>query len=163
MNKISIPVKKRRILGANKGDMWLFYPVLIWLVLTFIIFFVFLGTDNPVFLLCFFASFLSIIPIFIVGYKKSNKYRGENAVFVENVTFEAKDGELFAGDIKLPNISVDRKAHHINVNDVAEVKTQVKGISISSQKASFIGTIEDPYYDEFMKFLRENEINNFRK
>lgn len=155
---ISIPVKKRRILGGNKGDMWVLYPVIIWLVVTLTTFIVAMVTDSTVLLLMFFVFSLSIIPIFALCYKKSKKFRGDNALYVEEVTFCAKEGVLYGGDTKLPNIYVDRKERCIYINDVVVLKSEVKGIPISTQKASFIGTIEEPYYDEFLKFLRANGI-----
>lgn len=154
MNMISLPVKRRMILGLNKGDMWVFYPVIIWLVVSLTTFFIYLGTDNTVILLVFFAVVLTIIPVFIFGYKKSNKYRGDNAYYTEEVTFHVEDGALFAGEIKILNISFNKKEHSFNVNDVEVKKSQVKGIPISVPKASFIGIIEEPYSNEFMKFIK---------
>ena len=159
MNTLMISVKQRRILGANKKDLWIFYSILIWLGLTMSLFFAFLATDIIVLFLVFVVSFFSIIPLFIVNYKKTAKFRGEKAFFMEEVTFRIEGGELYAGETKITNIQHDRKMKCVYVNDIQQVKTEVKGIPISSEKASFIGIVEEEYLNMFLSFLRENGIS----
>lgn len=155
---ITIPVKQTKIFGVNKKDKWCLLSVVIWLVVALALFFTFLATDNPVWLLIFFGGVLTIIPIFIVAYKWTNRYRGANAIFVGEVTFRAEDGELFVGDTLIPNIGFDGRKKCIYVNDTETVKSAVRGIPISVPKSSFLGIIEEPHVQEFLTFLLENGI-----
>lgn len=163
MESITLPVKQQKIVGVNNKAAWTLYSVVIWLFATLILFFVYLGTDNIVLLPVFFVSFLCIIPIFIVGNHIMKKYRGENAFFVEEVCFCAKNGELFAGEILITNIWLERKSKCICINDTKKVKTNVDGIPVSSDSSNFIGWIEEPYVEDFSLFLQRNGIRMERK
>lgn len=163
MDKLTIPVKQRKIMGVYKHSGWILYSIIVWLFVTLILFGVFFATDNLVMLLVAFGSFICIIPLFIVNLILSREYRGDRAWYNSEVVLQVKDNELFAGDIKIPNIVYYSKEKYVLINDTQKLEINVKGVPVTSNSSSFIGVIEEMYVDEFLKFVRSNGIEVAKK
>ena len=155
---ITLPVKKRRIFGADAKSRGILIALLIWLVVTLVTFFAFLATMQPVVFIIFCVCAISIIPISIVCIIKSKKYKGKNSFYTENVTFKVVDGILYAGDIAIPNIKYDSASNCICLNDTAEFEVMVRTASIKSEASRFIGFIEEPQIEDFKRFAAGNNL-----
>lgn len=155
---LKIQVKRRRILGENKEDNKIFYPIIIWIILSLTLFLLF-GIVNDYFLIPFFICFLCIIPIAIMFFKKMDEYKGEKSFYITNIEFNIKDNKLYANEFEITNIIYERKKNIFHVNDTHLIKTKVKGVKYDTPVSSFVGIIEENNVSEFKKFLEKNNIN----
>ena len=97
--------------------------------------------------------FFTIIPIVYCGRKKWILW-SEKSIINKEVTFNAVNGELYVDNKKM-NVAYNETKTEIYVDDfmIYEGKYGVKTTS-----ASFIGFIEEPYLQDFIKFLDEQSI-----
>ena len=144
-------VKVRNVL-EGKDVFKILIPIGIWIGLMIIA--ILMLSKTPLAILFIFAIFLAIIPTILYMNKSMDKYRSEKSFIEKEVTFNINNGNLYVDNKKM-NISQDKSKTKIFIDDIDTSRTRRTGTSIH---ATFIGVIEEPYYNDFIKFLNENEI-----
>lgn len=144
-------VKVRKILGG-RAALKMYAPIFIWLIAEFITFLIGVKVE-PLALLLMIIIFFTIIPIVYCGRKKRILW-GEKSIINKEVTFNAVNGELYVDNKKM-NVAYNETKTEIYVDDfmIYEGKYGIKTIG-----ATFIGFIEEPYLQDFIKFLDEQSI-----
>lgn len=153
----STTVRKRKILGANKNDALIFLPLAILFVLFMVFFTMFCKEIYWAAIPCLIV-FFSIIPITIFLRKKTDSHRGKKAFYNEEVTFDIKDGKLYADGQMITSIIINPRDKEIHIDNIQTSQVRVKSGNISANHATFIGTVEEPYMEAFEKYLRSNNI-----
>lgn len=102
-----------------------------------------------------FVLFLSIIPVMIVIRNMTKPFKGPQSFENKEVTFRAVDGVLYQDDVKI-DAAFDEAGESITVNDI-RVYSGSRYLS-GTYRASFIGIVEKPYMEGFLKFLQEQGI-----
>lgn len=152
MNVYTTTVNVRKIMGykdIRKGLIpFLMCPVLVIASLIVLRF-------TPFAVIGLLLVFVAIIPISIYFYKLTIPFRGKESFEKKEVVFTAKDGRLYTDEIKL-DVEWDETDHSVLVDNVHLVKPfrHQKGTVVTR----FVGIIEEPFADDFMSFLMENEI-----
>lgn len=100
--------------------------------------------------------FLSIIPIIIVIRRITKPYSGAQSFQNEEVTFRAVDGVLYKDDVKL-DVACGEDDESIYVEDI-HVYSGIKYYLTGTYKVSYIGVVEKPYAEGYMKYLKEQGI-----
>ncbi len=136
----------------NKDSMRLFPPIILWAVFTLGSFFAAALTGKPWLFITFAVLFLMIIPVFIVTLKIRKSIDKKNLI-PRDVSYEARDGELFCGDYPL-TVKYLTATGEIDLSCVKTTKTRYGKMSFLCYKAK----IESPYVPEFLNFLNENGI-----
>lgn len=144
-------VRKRKFLNGSDA-IKIFLPLAIWLMSCWIAFLIFVKISPMAFPL-FLLSFFSIIPV-LCYCRKQIAIFNEHAFVNEEVVFHVTDGILYVGDTKL---NVIKKQREIYVDNIAPAKPRLK-YNGSSLTYTFIGTIQEPYVDDFIKFLEEQHV-----
>lgn len=136
----------------GRAALKMYAPIFIWLIAEFITFIIGVKVE-PLALLLMFIIFFTIIPIVYCGRKKWILW-SEKSIINKEVTFNAVNGELYVDNKKM-NVAYNETKTEIYVDDfmIYEGKYGVKTTS-----ASFIGFIEEPYLQDFIKFLDEQSI-----
>ncbi len=144
-------VKVRKILGGREA-LKMYAPIFIWLIAEFIAFLIGVKVE-PLALFLMFIIFFTIIPIVYCGRKKWILW-SEKSIINKEVTFNAVNGELYVENKKM-NVAYNETETEIYVDDFVtyEGKYGVKTIG-----ATFVGYIEEPYLQDFIKFLNEQGI-----
>ena len=125
----------------------------IWLILMDIT--LFIGIKYTPFALLFMVIiFFSIIPIIFFMRKSTDEFRGEKAFITQEVTFKTIDGELYVKNKKM-NVKQNKSKTKIYIDDIRKVRTKY---GRNTSYATFIGTIEEPYLKDFIKFLDEQGV-----
>lgn len=145
-------VKTRKILG-NKEALKLILPLAIWFVVLIATFIIGIKVTAIAFAFLIIV-FLSIIPIAYHLRKSTHEFRGKESIINKEVVFNAINGELYVDNKKM-RVTQNKSKTKIYVDDIATYKARF-GAKTSS--ATFIGTIEKPYINDFIKFLDEQGI-----
>lgn len=145
-------VKVRKILNG-KVIAKIIIPLIIWIILIIIS----LGMKNALFVFpVMVIIFFSIIPICIYIHKITDEFRGEKSFITKQVTFKTINGELYVENIKM-NVKQNKSKTKIYVEDIRRLKTK-SGRNTNTYYTTFIGTIEEPYLKDFIKFLDEKGV-----
>ena len=138
------------------GDLEPLYPLFIWFILMIVSIILLAFTDFAVILLLF--GFLDLIPIFyfIIKYKKSFKQR-KKGYEKKEVVFSVINGELYVDNKKM-KVSQNKFKREIYVNDIVIKVIKSKFTITRAPIATFNGIIEEPYVNDFEKFLKEQGI-----
>lgn len=156
MNSYTTTVKVRKIMGfkdIRKGlTLLLLWPVLMIASLICLRF-------TPFAVLVMLLVFLAIIPICVYLGKLTAPFRGKESFEKKEVKFIIRDGSLYTGDIRL-DVEWDKTDHSILVDNAYLYKPfkHQKGTVVTK----FAGIIEEPFADDFMGFLRENNVEGIR-
>ena len=156
MNSYTTTVKVRKIMGfkdIRKGlTLLLLWPVLMIASLICLRF-------TPFAVLVMLLVFLAIIPICVYLGKLTAPFRGKESFEKKEVKFIIRDGSLYTGDIRL-DVEWDKTDHSILVDNAYLYKPfkHQKGTVVTR----FAGIIEEPFADDFMGFLRENNVEGIR-
>ena len=143
-------VKVRKLMPAR-----VFNPLWIWLILSLALL-ILLKYLNPIILALYLIGIvLSIIPTIYVLYQRTNEYRGENGFIEKEITFEAKNGNLYVNGNVMNNVKLGKRKKGIYVDDITTIKLMH---GQKHQTYTFVGHIEGPYVDDFITFLKENNI-----
>ena len=152
MNSYTTTVKVRKIMGfkdIRKGlTLLLLWPVLMIASLICLRF-------TPFAVLVMLLVFLAIIPICVYLGKLTAPFRGKESFEKKEVKFIIRDGSLYTGDIRL-DVEWDETDHSILVDNAYLYKPfkHQKGTVVTR----FAGIIKEPFADDFMGFLRENNV-----
>ncbi len=153
MDSCATTVKARKIMGfkdIRKG----LIPLLLWPVL--MIASLIIGVRvTPFALLVMLILFFAIIPICVYLGRLTAPFRGKESFEKKEVLFTVKDGRLYTGEIEL-EVEWDETDHSILVDNTYLYKPfkYQKGTVVTR----FAGIIEEPLADDFMSFLKENEV-----
>ena len=156
MNSYTTTVKVRKIMGfkdIRKGlTLLLLWPVLMIASLICLRF-------TPFAVLVMLLVFLAIIPIRVYLGKLTAPFRGKESFEKKEVKFIIRDGSLYTGDTRL-DVEWDETDHSILVDNAYLYKPfkHQKGTVVTR----FAGIIEEPFADDFMGFLRENNVEGIR-
>jgi len=153
MDSYATTVKVRKIMGfkdIRKG----LIPLLLWPVL--MIASLIIGVRvTPFALLVMLILFFAIIPICVYLGKLTAPFRGKESFEKKEVIFNVKDGRLYTDEIEL-DIEWDETNHSVLVDNAYLYKPfkHQKGTVVTR----FAGIIEEPFADDFMRFLKEDEV-----
>ena len=114
---------------------------------------------TPFAVLVMLLVFLAIIPICVYLGKLTAPFRGKESFEKKEVKFIIRNGSLYTGDIRL-DVEWDKTDHSILVDNAYLYKPfkHQKGTVVTK----FAGIIEEPFADDFMGFLRENNVEGIR-
>ena len=141
MDSCTTTVKVRKIMGfkdIRKG----LIPLLLWSVL--MIASLICLRFTPFAVLVMLLVFIAIIPICVYLGKLTAPFRGKESFEKKEVIFNVKDGRLYTDEIEL-EIEWDETNHSFK---------HQKGTVVTR----FAGIIEEPFADDFMRFLKEDEV-----
>ena len=130
----------------------------VWFVLFFVFFIMYCKGIYWAAIPCL-IDFFSIIPIKVIGYKKLAPYK-KNSSYSEEVTFESRDGQLYAEGQKITSIVIDTRRKEIYVDNIDLTKVRMVGGTICTDEPVFCGMVESPYMEAFEEYLRSNNIEN---
>lgn len=102
----------------------------------------------------FFIVLLTVIPITYCMRKKTAEFRGKESFQYEDVTFHVLGGELYVDDIKL-TVTYNESKTRILVNHIVTYKQKY---GLMTKVADFIGWVEEPYLEGFIRFLEEEGV-----
>ena len=144
--------KVRKIMGfkdIRKG----FIPLLLWSVL--MIASLICLRFTPFAVLVMLLVFLAIIPICVYLGRLTAPFRGKESFEKKEVLFTVKGKKLYTDEIEL-EVEWDETDHSILVDNTYLYKPfkYQKGTVVTR----FAGIIEEPFADDFMSFLKENEV-----
>lgn len=146
-------VKIRKIL-EDKIALKIFAPLIIWLILTFTAF-VIAVKINPLAIILMFIIFFTIIPIWHSIHKGTDEFRGKKSLVNKEVTFNVVNGKLYADNKKMINVIYSKSKKEIYIDDIMTCEGMHR---IKTTYATFVGTIEEPYLNDFIKFLNEQGV-----
>ncbi len=132
-------VKRERIQKATGQDYLRLIPLGIWAVLCFVLLALFCRKIYWAGILLL-TIFLCIIPIAIYM-AKTNPRLKEDRYYEEEVSFEVKNGTLYANGLKITDVFIDSRAKEIHIDNEA-----------------FSAVVEEPYIEAFEAYLRSNNI-----
>lgn len=153
MDSCATTVKVRKIMGfkdIRKG----LIPLLLWPVL--MIASLIIGVRvTPFALLVMLILFFAIIPICVYLGKLTAPFRGKESFEKKEVIFTVKGEKLYTDKIEL-EVEWDETDHSVFVDNAYLYKPfkHQKGTVVTR----FAGIIEEPFADDFMSFLKENEV-----
>ena len=152
MNSYITTVNVRKIMGfkdIRKG----FIPLLLWSVL--MIASLICLRFTPFAALVMLLVFLAIIPICVYLGRLTTPFRGKESFEKKEVLFTVKGKKLYTDEIEL-EVEWDETDHSILVDNTYLYKPfkHQKGTVVTR----FAGIIEEPFADDFMSFLKENEV-----
>ncbi len=152
MDSCATTVKVRKIMGfkdIRKG----FIPLLLWSVL--MIASLICLRFTPFAVLVMLLVFLAIIPICVYLGRLTAPFRGKESFEKKEVLFTVKGKKLYTDEIEL-EVEWDETDHSILVDNTYLYKPfkYQKGTVVTR----FAGIIEEPFADDFMSFLKENEV-----
>ena len=152
MDSCTTTVKVRKIMGfkdIRKG----FIPLLLWSVL--MIASLICLRFTPFAALVMLLVFLAIIPICVYLGRLTTPFRGKESFEKKEVLFTVKGKKLYTDEIEL-EVEWDETDHSILVDNTYLYKPfkHQKGTVVTR----FAGIIEEPFADDFMSFLKENEV-----
>jgi len=153
MDSYATTVKVRKIMGfkdIRKG----LIPLLLWPVL--MIASLIIGVRvTPFALLVMLILFFAIIPICVYLGKLTAPFRGKESFEKKEVIFTVKGEKLYTDKIEL-EVEWDETDHSVFVDNTYLYKPfkHQKGTVVTR----FAGIIEEPFADDFMSFLKENEV-----
>lgn len=150
-------VTKRKLFGEKKSDLLAFLPLGIWLVVFLVFFIMFCKEIYWAGIVCV-VDFFSIIPIVIIINKNMKKFKGENSLYEADVTFEVKDGELYAEGEKILHIQYDQSDKILYMDNIMTRSVRTRTGRVSADYAKFMGFVKEPYLADFEAFLLENDI-----
>lgn len=145
-------VKTRKLL-EGKSALKIATPLFLWWIAQFVAFVVAVKIE-PLVMPLFFIVLLTVIPITYCMRKKAAEFRGEESFQYEDVTFYALGGELYVDDIKL-TVTYNESKTKIIVDHIVTYK-QKNGLT--AKVADFIGCVEEPYLEGFIRFLEEEGV-----
>lgn len=152
MDSCTTTVKVRKIMGFKNIRKGLI-PLLLWpvLMIASLICLRFTQFAVPVMLLVFIA----IIPICVYFGKLTAPFRGKESFEKKEVLFAVKGKKLYTDKIEL-EVEWDETDHSVFVDNAYLYKPfkHQKGTVVTR----FAGIIEEPFADDFMRFLKENEV-----
>lgn len=148
----TVTVKSRKIL-EGKTALKICAPLLVWMIAEFTTFLIAVKVE-PLAIILMFIVFFAIIPIVYCMRQKTAEFRGKESFIHENVTFHVVGGELYIDDRKV-NVTYNESKTEIYVDDIAiyEGKDGLQNIW-----ATFIGIVEEPYLEGFVRFLEKQEV-----
>jgi hypothetical protein len=99
--------------------------------------------------------FFAIIPICVYLGKLTAPFRGKESFEKKEVIFTVKGEKLYTDKIEL-EVEWDETDHSVFVDNAYLYKPfkHQKGTVVTR----FAGIIEEPFADDFMRFLKENEV-----
>ena len=152
MNSYITTVNVRKRMGfkdIRKG----FIPLLLWSVL--MIASLICLRFTPFAALVMLLVFLAIIPICVYLGRLTTPFRGKESFEKKEVLFTVKGKKLYTDEIEL-EVEWDETDHSILVDNTYLYKPfkHQKGTVVTR----FAGIIEEPFADDFMSFLKENEV-----
>lgn len=106
-------------------------------------------------LIVMFLLFIGVIPMFIILRKLSEPFRGAESFEIKEVTFHVEEGILYTDDIKLDAYldEEDGSIHVENMYNYISFRHKTDTIVVR-----FIGIVERPYADDFLLFLKNNNV-----
>jgi hypothetical protein len=153
MDSCTTTVKVRKIMGFKNIRKGLI-PLLLWPVL--MIASLIIGVRvTPFALLVMLILFFAIIPIYVYLGKLTAPFRGKESFEKKEVIFTVKGEKLYTDKIEL-EVEWDETDHSVFVDNAYLYKPfkHQKGTVVTR----FAGIIEEPFADDFMSFLKENEV-----
>ena len=153
MDSCTTTVKVRKIMGFKNIRKGLI-PLLLWPVL--MIASLIIGVRvTPFALLVMLILFFAIIPICVYLGKLTAPFRGKESFEKKEVIFTVKGEKLYTDKIEL-EVEWDETDHSVFVDNAYLYKPfkHQKGTVVTR----FAGIIEEPFADDFMRFLKENEV-----
>ncbi|MBR3673526.1 MAG: hypothetical protein IKN65_04445 [Clostridia bacterium] len=146
-------VKIRKILGG-KPALKMLVPLGIWVILILTSFIIGVKV-TPLALLIMIIIFFMIIPITYYMRKSTDEFRGEESFINKKITFNVINGELYADNIKL-NVTQNKARTKIIVDNISIITTP--RYKAKTYMVRFLGIVEEPYVDGFVKFLIDNGV-----
>lgn len=146
-------VKTRKIL-EDKIALKIFTPLIIWGILIFTTFFIAVKI-NPLVIVLTLIIFFTIIPIWRNIRKKTDEFRGEKSLVNKEITFNVVNGELYVDNKKIMNVLYNKSEKEIYIDDTITCEG-MRGLKTSY--STFIGIIEEPYLNDFIKFLNKQGV-----
>lgn len=141
----------------NKASTKIIMPVIYWFFITLITFFAAVYLSNIVLLMAFFISFLMIIPVTIVSFKRGRAFRKAHIQNKKKITLnlDVKDGVLYKDDLDL-YVEYDAKDKFVYLSHTDNLD------SPRHMDVTFVALIEPDEATDFLRFLKENgiEIND---
>ena len=152
MNSYITTVNVRKIMGFKNIRKGLI-PLLLWPVL--MIASLICLRFTPFAALVMLLVFLAIIPICVYLGRLTTPFRGKESFEKKEVLFTVKGKKLYTDEIEL-EVEWDETDHSILVDNTYLYKPfkHQKGTVVTR----FAGIIEEPFADDFMSFLKENEV-----
>lgn len=151
-------VKTRKILDGKTG-LKIAAPIFIWVIAELAFFLIAVKVEAFVMslfaMLLFVIIFLAVIPIAFHMHKRAAEFRGKESFQYEEITFHIADGELYDDDIKL-DVTYDESKTKIIVDHI--IATYERKDGIETKCADFIGIVEEPYLEGFVRFLEEEGV-----
>ncbi len=152
MDSCTTTVKVRKIMGfkdIRKG----LIPLLLWSVL--MIASLICLRFTPFAVLVMLLVFIAIIPICVYLGKLTAPFRGKESFEKKEVLFAVKGKKLYTDKIEL-EVEWDETDHSVFVDNAYLYKPfkHQKGTVVTR----FAGIIEEPFADDFMRFLKENDV-----
>lgn len=145
-------VKTRKILGG-KTALKICAPLFVWMIAVFTTFLIAVKVETFAIILMFMV-FFSIIPIVCFMRQKTAEFRGKESFKYEEITFHTTDGELYVDDIKL-DVTYNESQTEIFVDYIMDWETK---FGQKTMCADFIGVVEEPYLDYFVRFLEKEGV-----
>lgn len=90
--------------------------------------------------------------------KKTAEFRGKESFQYEDVTFYVLGRELYVDDIKL-TVTYNESKTKIIVDHIVTYKQKY---GLRTKAADFIGWVEEPYLEGFVRFLEEEGVKIHR-
>lgn len=137
------------------------YPVFIWLIFMIVSIILLMFTYFATILL--FWGFLGVIPLFyyVIKYRKDFNLR-KKGYEEKEVIFNIINKELYIDNKKM-KVSQNKVKREIYVNDITVNVIKSKFITTRAPIATFVGIIEEPYVNDFEKFLKEQGVKIIQK
>ena len=148
----TVKVKSRKIL-EGKTALKICAPLLVWMIAEFTTFLIAVK-GKPFAIILTVLAFFCIIPIVYWMRQKAAEFRGKESFQYEEITVHTTDGELYADDIKL-DVTYNESQTAIFVNHIWNCEQKY---GPKTMCADFIGIIEEPYLDGFVRFLEEKGV-----
>ena len=148
----TVTVKSRKILEGMPA-LKICAPLFIWMIAEFATFLVAVKVE-PFAIILMFIVFFAIIPIVYCMRKKTAEFRGKESFIYEDVTVHAVGGELYIDDERV-NLTYNESKTKIYIDDITTYEGKY---GIQNTWAIFIGIVEEPYLEDFVRFLKEQGV-----